>query len=290
MRDTMPILAVDIIGVTDPPHDVAPVPWVLPSTYLSASSLKMAMRCPRQWQERYINNRKEKPGAAATLGTAEWGAHVLNYTQKMTSGVDLVDIDDAYATSWDEAVEKNGGIGEIQWNADSKWTDVQALGRDMARVYHAQVSPRTEPVAVEQKIEFKIPDLPVPLLGYIDLVKMASTVEHKTGKSLSKPKMEWLFQQRIYSAHTRLPGEIHLVTKTKQPKVVTPLESPEMFVPVNDIQIKATEKLVAKAAWTLNHYYATYGPDEPWPQHGVIHDWACNWCAYRGNCPAWRTT
>jgi hypothetical protein len=269
----------------------AALDWQLPVGHLSPSSLKMAMRCPRQWQERYIAGRKERPGAAVTLGSAEWDAHVINYEQKRTSGVDLPDITDAYAESWDAAVAKNGGLGEIKWNDGQDWTDVQTLGLNMAKTYHAQVSPRIQPLTVEMRVEFPIAGIPVPVLGFIDLCQANTTVEHKTGaKALSKPKTEWTFQNRIYQTYTRQGAEVHLVTKAKEPKVITPLEQPEMFLPYNEVQAKATEKLVANVAWNLNHYYTTLGPDEPWPQHGVVSDWACGWCAYRGNCPAWRTT
>ena len=31
-----------------------------------------------------------------------------------------------------------------------------------------------------------------------------------------------------------------------------------------------------------------YGPDEPWPTTGRFHTWACDYCGFRGDCPAWK--
>ena len=30
-----------------------------------------------------------------------------------------------------------------------------------------------------------------------------------------------------------------------------------------------------------------YGVEQSWPTWGRFHDWACSYCGFRSNCPAW---
>jgi hypothetical protein len=71
--------------------------------------------------------------------------------------------------------------------------------------------------------------------------------------------------------------------------IVTPLEEPALLcaptVVEREAQIKTLHQLSSMACF----YMATLGPDEPWPTLGRFHDWACSYCGFRNDCPAWRT-
>lgn len=266
--------------------------WVLPLDHLSASSLSMLQACPRQWQQRYILGKIETPGAAVVLGTANHKAHGFNWNCKVVSGNDLptnVIVDYYHDDAWPKTLEERGGAGEVKWDADPE--DARMVGERMVVAYHEAVSPRLEPVAVEKQITVRIPDVPVPLDGYIDLVQADGRpmVDLKTAKQKeSKIKPEWKLQGLVYQLAEQKPIDWHVVTKQKTTAIYTPLEEPGLSQPVNAFQLAAGVKLIQDLARLANYYYVTYGPDESWPQLGVAHKWRCDWCGYRKDCPIWR--
>jgi hypothetical protein len=273
-------------------------PWLLKSyvKQLSATSLNMGARCPRQFQERYIHGKKRPPDGAMTLGSAEWGSHVINYAQKTKSGRDLSepDLEQAYGTSWDEAVEEAGGYSEIDWK-DEDWVKIQGKGLGMAQLYHREVSPRVWPAHVEKKVEFEVPGVPIEFVSYLDAITrdpetgtLAYSLEHKTtARKVTAPKPNWRIQGSLYVASTTLPLQWHAVTSTKEPQLCTPLDYPELNLepsPTLRSQAFAQARAIAEM---LNHFLVVHGPDEPWPATGINSD-ACGWCGYKSNCPAWR--
>ena len=265
--------------------------WVLPIEHWSASSLNMFARCPRQWQARYIWGRKEAPGAARVLGRANHSTAEFNFTEKIRTGEDrpveeVVEFfnDDA----WPKAIDHVGGANEVIWDDTPELQ--RALGAKMVAAYRTNVAPRVEPLTVEQHFSLRIPDLPVPVIGYVDVVQanLRPIVDLKTSKAKrNEPKPEWRFQGRIYQLAYMLPVDWHVVTKAALPTTWTGLESPGLMQEVERADI--TRSMVRELSTLANHYMTIYGPDDDWPQTGVLHDWACGWCAYKVDCPAWAT-
>jgi hypothetical protein len=273
-------------------------PWLLSQyvKHLSATSLNMGARCPRQFQERYIHGKKVPPDGAITLGSAEWGAHTINYEQKIRSGLDLPegDLEDAYAASWDRTIDDSGGVGEIDWK-EQKPEELQGKGLRMAQLYHREVSPRVFPAHVEKKVEFEVPGIPVPLVAYLDAITrdpeagtLAYNLEHKTtARRVTAPRPNWRIQGGLYVAATTLPLQWHAVISTKEPQLCTPLDYPELqLAPTVAQRLNAYSQARAIASM-LNHFLVALGPDEPWPATGINSE-ACGWCGYKSNCPAWR--
>lgn len=264
----------------------------MPIDHLSASSLQMLEVCPRQWQQRYLKGRIEAPGAARVLGQANHRAHGFNWNVKIMSGADVPTssiVEFFHDQAWPDTLAEYGGSGEIKW--DDTPDAARLLGEKMVTVYHEQVSPRLLPDRIEKEFTLDMPGVPVPVVGYIDLTQKQNLpiVDLKTSKNrVSKIKGQWRLQGMIYQLAEKRPVDWHVVTKAKQPAAVTPLEEPGLMQPLNWLQLGAMVKLVHGLAWTANYYYETYGPDEDWPTLGVGHDWRCDWCGYKNDCPAWR--
>jgi hypothetical protein len=263
--------------------------------HLSASSIGMLMRCPRQFQHRYLRGEKERPGEAIVLGsmfheTLEW-----NYVQKIQSHVDQP-ISDAVQYLHDVAVpkviEENGGADNIQWDAEP-----EACISDAERItsaYYRHVVPRIQPTATEQKFTIEVPGVEVPIIGYIDVQEEERTLDTKTGRQASrKVKPSWQLQGRMYAFATQKPTEYHSISRAKTPTIVTALESADMIVPVpTEQQMTEFTKLVNVAADLLRHFMGTYGVDDEWPTWGAIPDFSrnvlpCDFCGWRQGCPAW---
>lgn len=267
--------------------------WVLPIQHWSASSLNMLSVCPRQWQARYVWGRKEAPGAALILGTANHSAMGFNLIDKIKTREDLPlerVVEFFNDKAWPDAIEERGGANEVKWD-EGNGADVQrALGVKMVEAYHVNVAPRVEPQAVEGKIRVVVPGVPVPVIGYVDVIQRNGRpiIDLKTSaKKRSEIKPDWRLQGRIYQLAFGRPVDWHVVTKAKQPTTLTGLDEPGLLQPVENAA--QTQAMVRQLSTLANHYMTIYGVDQDWPQLGVSHDWRCNWCAYRSDCPAWRT-
>lgn len=267
--------------------------WNLPVDHLSAAQLSMIDRCPRQYQERYIHGRKERPAEATTLGSTVHYGLERNFAQKIESHEDLPThellewfMDVGFAQKVLEEQENAGE--EVFWDTDPDAARLR--GRNMLGEYHNKVAPRIQPLGVEGSISVDF-GLAVPVIGRYDLLREANVIDWKTGRrARKKPQESWRIQAAIYGEATGRPVEFHSITATEKTgavTIVTPLEAEALYVcptPVERAQIRRTIRdLAAEAVF----YMSLYGPDEPWPTKGRFHDWACDYCGFRNDCPAW---
>lgn len=261
--------------------------------HFSASGLRLLKVCPEAWRRRYICGDKERPGEALVLGSAVHSAIGHSHQQKITSGEDLPVsevVEFFHDAAWPEAVESDGGEDAIRW--DKKPDDVRRDGERVTQAYHHKVSPTVQPIAVERKIEFVVPDVPVKFLGYIDWEEETHQSDLKTGKQVQrKPDAHWKLQGTIYTAATGKPTHFHSASRAQTPSIATPLTDPEMIVTPRQAQKETIETVLRDFAAQVEWYFHRYGPEEYWPTMGIFMDYrggpACNYCGYRPTCPAW---
>jgi hypothetical protein len=271
-------------------------PWV---KHLSPSSIAMLHRCPRQWQERYIHKRKKRPAEAPFLGSTFHKAIEKNFKQKIDSGVDLpiIDLLDYYAEEAfpDVLREEQEEAGEeIFWDTEPTKTQsaediVRARGKVMVTEYQDQIAPRIQPLASEFWIEADF-GLPVPLIGKFDVEREATVIDAKTSKQTNrKPKEDWRIQAAIYSRARQKPVEFHNVSWSKTGKItiVSPLDEEALLVHPTRQEREQIARSIKTLADLACWYMEQYGPDEPWPTLGRFHGWACDYCGFRSDCPAW---
>lgn len=254
--------------------------------HLSASQLSMLMRCPEQYRRRYVAGLMERPAAALVWGKADHQAHETNFRQKIDSHTDLPvdDIKVAFAEAFDQASDD-----DIDWGAD-KPGELKDKGVELVALYHQQVSPKVQPTAVEERFELRIPGVPVPVVGFIDVIEDARGIERKTAKQkASTVKPRWLLQGLLYQLVERKPIEWHVCTKTKLPAVYTPETEPGLVLP--ESALETTQRYVANAAAHAVALLERFGPDQPWPG-AIADDWACSYCGWGPNgsraCAWWQ--
>lgn len=274
-----------------------PENWVLPGGHLSYSSLHKLIVCPRQYQRHYILKIPEKQGAAGVLGTGvhttiDWALRVKGdgFPTPNTLGEYFTDM------AWPRAIDDAGGIGEITWRPATSKRDAETydslanLGSRMLAAYRP-VLDRIEPKEIEREFFLEIPEIPIPIKGYIDVVQEGNrpSIDIKTSQDTQTTlKPQWLLQGRIYQLVEHQAVDWHVITKHKtKPQVWTGLESPGLLQDFRLQTNEQTKRLLIRLAWQANFYYATYGADEDWPWEGISHDWACKFCSYRGDCPGW---
>jgi hypothetical protein len=271
-----------------------PLRWNLGAylDHMSPSSLSMLRRCPRQFQERYIFGRKERPAEAPVIGTAVHAAMEVNWQQKITSHEDMPTAalldwysDLGFATTVLDQQERSGH--EVIWDTDPE--RARTRGRVMLGEYHNLVAPRIQPLSTEGEISVDL-GAPVPIVGRFDVERVESVIDLKTGKrKTSKPKEAWRIQAAVYGEARNRPVEFHSLSATDNNAVtiVTPLEAEEMLVQPTDAERAVLRENIRTIAAEACLYMELLGPDEPWPTYGRFHDWACNYCGFRSTCPAW---
>ena len=261
--------------------------------HFSPSSIRMLKICPEQYRQRYILGRKERPGEALTLGSAVHKALGFNFEQKIVSHEDVapdVVVEYFHDKAWPDALQSDGGESEIRW--DSKPDDARRDGERVTRAYHVAVAPRIQPVAVERRVDFMVPGIAVPFIGYIDWEEETHQTDLKTGKQVTrKPDSNWRFQGTIYTAFTGKPTHFHSLSRAKTPSIATPLESPDMVVAPHAAQVEQIERVLRDYAAQVEFYFERYGPNDPWPTTGLFMDYrgggACLYCGFRKHCIAW---
>lgn len=293
------------------PHFVHPLEevaetWPEELDHISASSVKMAVRCPEQWRQRYIKGRRLPPAANLLLGRADHSAIEFSMIQKVTSHVDLPiqDVQEKFLADLDTEIDKEGGLSELEITGKDKkpLTTIGAKKKELGVLkkdghalvgqYHKLVSPVLQPLMVEQPIVLKPKRLPVKVEGYIDLivedgVTGSRIIDRKRANSL-RTQPEWNIQAEVYQMAYPVPHDWHLSVTTKGGYIALPGDA-ERLTQAPPPSWKCELTLTHICA-EIGHYYSRYGPDEPWPAKGRLHPWACNYCGFREGCWGWQET
>jgi hypothetical protein len=277
--------------------------WPEELDHISASSLKMACRCPEQWRQVYVLGRRVVPNAAMIAGSADHAAVEHSMVQKIHSHVDLPvrEVQDRFVTELEDRVGEVG-IADLEVKKGSeKLKGVTAKQVELGKIkeagvvfvgnYHTHASPRIQPVTVEEEFSFRPSGFPVNVVGRIDIT---ATVDGKTpriidrkrrGSFNKKPEPEWVVQGRIYQLVKEIPHEWH-ITFTKNGSLQIGGDN----YTIEPQPRWKSEKLLSHVIGEIGYFMQRYGPDEPWPARGQLHTWACGYCACRdgGSCWAWR--
>ena len=259
----------------------------------SPTSLAMLRECPREFQERYLKGRKKRPAESPLIGTAVHKGLERNFRQKIETEIDLPTVD---VVEWfdDEGFrdvvsseQEHAGL-EVEW--DTSPEEAMTRGRKMLGAYMNTVASRIQPVAVEGSFSVDM-GLPVPIVGRYDLLRRESAIDWKSSKQkTTTPKTAWAIQAAVYSYATALPVEFHTLSCTlKEGKVsiVTPLESEALLLNPTATEIRAMQAMILAISDEASFYMRRFGPDQSWPTHGRFHMFACGYCSFRSDCPAW---
>ena len=262
-----------------------------------ASHWKQARRCMEQFRLSCIKGIKIPPQKALLWGTADHYANEVNFSQKIITHTDLETdvVLDAFRDAVIHQVDEAGGVTEVKWSDTENLTGDDAKqamsyviddGTRLVGLYHEEVSPSIQPLAVEESFSFDVSGLPVPMSGRIDLREQTRLVDEKTSGS-AKLSNDNRFQGRFYGVVYNLPMDFHIKVKPRAPagKISVLHDTEFLREDVSDerkaITLLSVRKTMARIAWM----YDTYGEDEPW-EDALDHEWACTYCGYRdaGRC------
>jgi RecB family exonuclease len=139
---------------------------------ITPSMLSMFLRCPHQFERRYLRREVIPPGIAARRGSATHKAAQLNHEQKLHSKADLPlgDLQDAARDHYLSLITEEGVFIPKDQVADKE--KLLAAGLDAAvrltKLYWEALAPAIEPVLVEEQLTLEA-GLKLPLRGTIDV-------------------------------------------------------------------------------------------------------------------------
>lgn len=253
-----------------------------PLEYVSPSRLKNYLTCPlRFFFEKVLQI--PKPGSAALhLGRAVHSAlqafNKARWRELPYSETSILEV--YHAAFQNEDPERI-----VAWESAKKRDEVEARGAAVVSAFMQSGTHATEskPAGVEVTLRTARPDLPIPLLGVVDLVKADGTpVDYKTIGSSPVLELEsWLHEIQLVtyallvedSTDQPIPGcELVFLVKTKKPKVVV-----HRLAPPDEIKLMRFRSLVET-------YVAGIERGDYYPRPGQ----QCAWCAYRRECSGWK--
>jgi hypothetical protein len=262
--------------------------------HLSASRLSSFYRCPEAFRRKYLLGEWEAKSVALHWGSAHHRAIERNYEQKISSHEDLPadEVEDAFRDAF-----VTDDLDSLRWDEGEKPAETLDAGIALIRLYHERVAPRVQPLAVEEPFSFRVPGLPVDVIGRIDVRAIVDgqrrTIEEKTSnRAVATPKDDWRFQGRVYRRAHPVPVQWHVSVKhPTSPAVYTPAEKPGLLFEPTDALAAATDALILNRARLMVAMFNAFGPDQPWPD-AVEHQFACNYCQFgptRGDssCAYW---
>ncbi len=193
--------------------------------HLSPSSLKLFLRCPASYMFKYIYGIKTPSTSYFAKGRALHKGLEVNYLQKINTRQDLPlsDVHDAAADEFEKqateiVLEEGEDLGAIK---------DQTL--NLVALYHAEISPTIQPVAVERKFVVDIPETDYEMVGIIDLIDDQGNIRDTKhyGRTPSESDIHGDLQLTTYSflyreATGKIENGVHLdcLIETKVPKVV----------------------------------------------------------------------
>ncbi|MBA3841030.1 MAG: PD-(D/E)XK nuclease family protein [Actinobacteria bacterium] len=251
--------------------------------HVSPSSLNRFLRCPENFRQRYVCKKPDRAGHKALLGTADSKAFEDFYVARLGGGpgISLSDCEDSFR---DHLLAKaEADEYDLEGETTSSLIDT---GIPTIRAYYPVAQSMPDPIAVEEKILIERDSLPVPILGYTDVEFEAFGIDRK-GAANKSVHPDWRLQTRIYSAAKSKPWGLHVTTRTKVPAVYTPSDGEQYEESWSTAKADRTVRMVGQIVASMESMILMFGVDDPWPQNGYVHQWACPRCPYKSSCPAW---
>ncbi len=167
--------------------------------HLSFTQLNMFLRCPRQYEYRYIRGLKVPPSGAMVQSRVWHQTVERNYRQKIQSDHDLAvgEMQEFFAAQFDATVTSE----EIAFEPGEKPGRLKDQGTAIVAAHHKTIAPEVRPLLVEERFTVDLgEDFPFDLVGVWDLVERDGTIADN--KAYGKtPRQEDLDKDLQFTAY-----------------------------------------------------------------------------------------
>jgi len=196
--------------------------------HLSYSSISSYLMCPRAWRFHYIEQVPAPTSPALVFGSA-FHATVEEHV-KAALTTERPTLTEQWGRAWQTTLEGK----TIEWGSDSPdklFNDgVRMLTHPETVALLDGLRPLDAPDAIERRVELHVPGVPIPIIGYIDLIEQDGVpCDFKTSsKSWSQGQAAGEMQPCFYlvalnqSGYTLNPGRgfrHYVFVKTQTPQV-----------------------------------------------------------------------
>ena len=243
--------------------------------HLSYSSVSMYQTCPRSWWYRYSSEAVAPVSPNLVFGSA-FHKTIENHLLKKSEGVSLFD---RWAGCWDDQLKIDSNIA---W--DKSQFEYERLGGAMLSVPDVikvidNIEPaiHNEAMDVELRVEFRVPGVSVPIIGYIDVVEEDMPADFKTSsRPWTQKKADDELQPEFYLAALEQMGywgqsKFRYYIFVKNPPGVQVIET---YRTLNDREQMFS---VVREVWDAIK-------NETFPPNP--HTWKCDprWCEFYEDC------
>jgi putative RecB family exonuclease len=199
--------------------------------YLSYSSISKYLSCGENWRRHYIAKEPTMSTPALVFGSAIH-ATIENYIEHRTMQTIAPDIQALWHRNWSAKVEAERNV---DWGADTPTQHYDEGKRILATSDVVDLLDGIRPkidttgLFMERKISLNVPGVPIPIIGYIDIMTHDGVPgDFKTSSTAwteqkAKEEIQPVFYLAALSqAGINVPGlsfRHYVITKTKTPKV-----------------------------------------------------------------------
>lgn len=207
----------------------------MPVDRLSYSSVSTYLLCPKSWEFRYVIKPRMPVAVALPFGTAIHKA-IQTYIAARAEGHDVKPLERLWFDCWQDALNEPRNKDNVKWDRTFKHysdlgvamlsaPDVIAAVEDMEPMIALMPA---ETAIIEKRVEFQVPGVSVPIVGYIDLIEKdgvpvdIKTASRKWGKNKEHTEMQVDFyllglNYEDYDLNPNLQFRYYIFTKTKSP-------------------------------------------------------------------------
>lgn len=171
--------------------------------YLSYSRLSTFLKCPKQYEFKYIKNIIAPPSGAMMQSRVWHETLETNYRQKIKTkkDLDIYEMVALYEKKFKEAFKE-----DVVLNGQS-YDDLLTQGIKITEIHHEFIAPHVQPVSIEQKFTVSLGDeFPFNLLGIWDVIDEDGTIiDNKAySKTPSQADVDSDLQLTLYALGYRL--------------------------------------------------------------------------------------
>lgn len=245
----------------------------LPKGYLSHTQISMYLRCPKQYEFRYIKDKKCPPGVSLVEGICHHEAVEMDNEHKFNHGSNLKPkiVIEKFT---DEFLSMKNDVPKSDWINSGETVDgVIKQGELMLLNYTKNIAESIIPIALpEKKVEIEIAGIPV--MAFIDVEIDTTIIDYKVSKqSKNQNDVDNDVQLSICSLATQKEGVAFCnFTKTKN-GIVNIIESTR-----DNGDYLATSELVVSVADAIKK--------GSFPMCDPSNSFPCSkrFCGYWGEC------
>ncbi len=143
--------------------------------HLSVSSITKYLACPRSWKYKYLEKQPERKSSALAFGSA-FHESIENYVTRKSD----VNILDLWSAAWGKQSEKvTLDLGDTPESMHNEGVRMFSSPKIMY-----ELSAIKEPRSIELPVKLTVPGVPMPIIGYIDVITADGVAgDFKTSKS-----------------------------------------------------------------------------------------------------------